>query len=83
MLRRYPCSDVKGMPYDEGISLLTYGFGQEQENRLFALWVGSNQCYESSFDEFKRRCQPVIIDENRTIERLDELMDKTQWVRSD
>ena len=71
------------MPVFDGISILTYAFEQQMDDRLFTLWVWSKQCFEMSFDEFKRNRQPIVINEKHTLERLDELMGNTQWVRSD
>lgn len=66
------------MPVDDGISLLAFAFDKEDEDKLFARWVGFAQ-YEVSFDEFKRKLKPVKVDEKATIEQLDELMGKTVW----
>lgn len=66
------------MPVDDGISLLAFAFDKEEEDKLFARWVGFAQ-YEVSFDEFKRKLKPVKVDEKATIEQLDELMGKTVW----
>ena len=66
------------MPVDDGISLLTYAFEKEDEDKIFARWVGFAQ-YEVGFEEFKRRLTPAKVDEKKTIERIDELMEKTAW----
>lgn len=74
------------MPIEDGISLLEYAFEKEDEDRLYARWVGLAQ-YEISFDDFKRQLKPVKVDAEKTIADLDELMAKTQWaqvpIRSD
>ena len=77
---------IKEMPIDDGISLLAFALEKEDEDKLFARWVGFAQ-YEIGFDEFKRRLMPVKVDEKKTLERIDELMEKTVWkqepIRSD
>ena len=77
--RRYTMS-IKEMPVDDGISLLTFAFDKEDEDKLYARWVGFAQ-YEVSFEEFKRKLMPVKVDEKKTLEKLDELMEKTNWRR--
>ena len=66
------------MPVDDGISLLTYAFEKEDDDKIFARWVGFAQ-YEVGFEEFKRRLKPAKVDEKKTIERIDDLMEKTVW----
>ena len=68
------------MPAADGISLLTYAFEKETDDKLFARWIGFAQ-YDVGFEEFKRSLQPVVVDEKKTMDRLDELMDKTTWRR--
>lgn len=68
------------MPIDDGISLLAFGFEKEDDDKLFARWVGFAQ-YEVSFDDFKRKLKPARVDEEKTLERIDELMAKTTWSR--
>lgn len=68
------------MPIDDGISLLAFGLEKEDDDKLFARWVGFAQ-YEVSFDDFKRKLKPVRVDEEKTLERIDELMAKTTWSR--
>lgn len=74
------------MPVEDGISLLTYASEKEDEDKLFARWIGFAQ-YEVSFEEFKRRLKPVRVNEKKTLEELDELMGQTTWrqvpIRSD
>lgn len=74
------------MPVEDGISLLVYAFEKEDEDKLFDRWVNAAQ-YEVSFDEFKRKLQPVTIDEKKTLEDIDKLMAVTTWrkepIRSD
>ena len=66
------------MPVEMGISLFTYALEKEEEDRLFARWVGLAQ-YEVSFEEFKQRLKPVVVNEKETLSKLDELMTKTNW----
>lgn len=66
------------MSADEGISLLTYAFEKEADDKIFARWIGFAQ-YEVSFEEFKRQLQPVTVNEKKTLEQIDELMADTQW----
>ena len=66
------------MPASDGISLLTFAFEKETDDKLFTRWVGFAQ-YDIGFDEFKRRLQPTVVNEKKTIERLDDLMDSTKW----
>lgn len=66
------------MPADDGISLLSYAFGKEEDEKLFSRWIGFAQ-YEISFEEFKRKLMPVKIDEKKTLADLDRLMDETVW----
>ncbi len=68
------------MPVDDGISLLAYAFSTEEDDKLFARWVGFAQ-YDVSFEEFKRQLKPVTVNEKKTLETLDELMEKTNWQR--
>ena len=65
-----------------GISLLAFAFEKEDEDKLFARWVGFAQ-YEVSFEEFKRKLMPVKVDEKKTLERLDDLMSRTSWKKED
>lgn len=65
-----------------GISLLAFAFEKEDEEKLFARWVGFAQ-YELSFEEFKRKLKPVKVDEKKTLERLDDLMSRTSWKKED
>ena len=67
------------MPVEDGMSLLAFAFEKETEDKLFARWIGFAQ-YEVSFEEFKRNLQPVRVDEKKTLEDLDELMERTTWV---
>ena len=64
------------MPAEDGISLLT--FAMEKEDKLFSRWVGLAQ-YEVSFEEFKQQLKLVRVDEKKTFDMLDELMDETNW----
>ena len=66
------------MPVEDGISLFTFAFGKEDEDKLFARWIGFAQ-YEVSFEEFKRKLMPVKVDEEKTLEKLDELMGSVTW----
>ena len=66
------------MPAEDGISLLSFAFGKEEDEKLFSRWIGFAQ-YEVSFDEFKRNLQPVHVDEKKTLEDLDNLMSETVW----
>ena len=66
------------MPADEGISLLTFAFEKEDDDKLFSRWIGYAQ-YEISFDEFKHKLKPARINEKKTIEELDKLMENTFW----
>ena len=68
------------MPLNDGISLLAYAFESEENDKLYARWVGFTQ-YEVSFDEFKRELMPVRVDEKATLAEIDELMTKTNWQR--
>lgn len=65
-----------------GISLLAFAFEKEDEEKLFARWVGFAQ-YELSFEDFKRKLKPVKVDEKKTLERLDDLMSRTSWKKED
>ena len=78
MLRRYHNADLKEMPLNEGISLLAYAFEKEEDDKLYARWVGFAQ-YEVSFEEFKQKLMPVRVDEKETLKEIDELMSKTSW----
>lgn len=80
MLRRYPQSKVEEMPVSDGISLLTYALEKESDDKIFARWIGFAQ-YEVGFDEFKRNLQPKVINEKKTLEKLDELMDGKTWAK--
>lgn len=66
------------MPASEGISLLSYAFEKETDDKLFTRWVGLAQYY-IGFDEFKRRLQPAVVNEKKTLERLDDIMDSSKW----
>lgn len=66
------------MPADDGISLLSYAFGKEEDDMLYSRWVGLAQ-YEVSFEEFKRNLAPVRIDEKKTLEKVDKLMETIAW----
>ena len=66
------------MPLEDGISLLTFAFEKEDDDKLFSRWIGQAQ-YEISFDEFKRQLKPVRVDEKKTLEELDRLMATTTW----
>ena len=66
------------MPVDDGISLLSYAFGKEEDDMLYSRWVGLAQ-YEVSFEEFKRNLAPVRIDEKKTLEKVDKLMETIAW----
>lgn len=77
MYRRYQ-QNVMEMPAEDGISLLTFAMEKEEEDKLFSRWVGLAQ-YEVSFDEFKQQLKPVKVDEKKTFDMLDELMDETNW----
>ena len=68
------------MPLDDGISLLAYAFEAEENDKLYARWIGFAQ-YEVSFEEFKRNLMPVRVNEKETLEEIDELMTKTTWKR--
>ena len=57
---------------------MAFAFEKEEDDKLFARWVGLAQ-YDVSFEEFKRRLMPVVIDEQKTMEELDVLMDSTKW----
>lgn len=70
------------MPLDDGISLLAYAFEAEENDKLYARWIGFAQ-YEVSFEEFKRRLKPVVVNEKETLDRIDELMSKTNWRKDD
>ena len=80
MLRRYS-NAVLELSADDGIRLLLFAFEKENEEKLFTLWVGSNLCLEESFETFKARMQPVNINEQKTLERIDYLMSSTEWVK--
>lgn len=80
MYRRYS-GVVPDLPVEDGIRLINFAFEKETEDRLFTLWVGSNQCAELSFNDFKERLKPIRIDEEATLERLDELMESAQWAK--
>lgn len=80
MYRRYS-GVVPDLPVEDGIRLILFALDKEAEDRLFTLWVGSNQCAEVSFTEFKERLKPIRIDEEATLERLDELMESAQWAK--
>ena len=67
-----------GMPVEDGISILAYGFEKEEEDRLFARWIGIAQ-YDVSFEEFKRRLEPVKVDEKETLKEIDDIMERTRW----
>lgn len=77
MYRRYR-QNVMEMPAEEGISLLTFALEKEEEDKLFSRWIGFAQ-YEVSFEEFKQKLKPVKVDEKKTFDMLDELMDETNW----
>lgn len=66
------------MPVDDGISLLSYAFGKEEDDMLYSRWVGLAQ-YEVSFEEFKQKLAPVRIDEKKTLEKVDKLMETIAW----
>lgn len=66
------------MPVDDGISLLSYAFGKEEDDMLYSRWVGLAQ-YEISFEEFKKSLAPVRIDEKKTLEKVDKLMESISW----
>ena len=66
------------MPVDDGISLLSYAFGKEEDDMLYSRWVGLAQ-YEVSFEEFKQKLAPVRIDEKKTLEKVDKLMESITW----
>lgn len=66
------------LPATDGIHLLTFAFGKEDDDKLFARWIGFAQ-YEVSFEEFKRKLMPVKVNEKKTISDLDKLMETTTW----
>lgn len=66
------------MPVDDGISLLSYALGKEEDDMLYSRWVGLAQ-YEVSFEEFKQKLAPVRIDEKKTLEKVDKLMETIAW----
>jgi hypothetical protein len=69
------------MPVADGMSLLAFGFDKETEDKLYQRWVGLAQ-YEVSFEEFKQKLLPVKVDEEKTLEKLDKLMDGVTWVKN-
>lgn len=69
------------MPVADGMSLLVFGFDKETEDKLYQRWVGLAQ-YEVSFEEFKQKLLPVKVDEEKTLEKLDKLMDGVTWVKN-
>lgn len=69
------------MPVDDGISLLTFAFEQETDDKIFIRWVNLAQ-YDISFQEFKESLKPVNVNEKKTLKKLDELMENTQWVKA-
>ena len=55
------------MQADEFISLLSFAFGKEEEDRIFLMWIQSGM-YVMSLEEFKRSMQgPKRIDEKAVI----------------
>ena len=70
------------MPVSDGMSLLTFAFEKETEDKLYQRWIGFAQ-YEVSFEEFKRKLKPVTVDEKKTLEDLDQLMNGVTWVKKD
>lgn len=70
------------MPVSDGIALLAFAFEKESEDKLFQRWIGFAQ-YEVSFEEFKKNLRPAKVDEKKTLEKIDELMEKTTWVHKD
>ena len=57
---------------------MSYAFGKEEDDMLYSRWVGLAQ-YEVSFEEFKRNLAPVRIDEKKTLEKVDKLMETIAW----
>lgn len=57
---------------------MTFALEKEEEDKLFSRWIGFAQ-YEVSFEEFKQKLKPVKVDEKKTFDMLDELMDETNW----
>lgn len=78
MLRRYSC--VPDLPAEDGIRLILFALEKETDDKLFALWVGSNQCSQQSFNEFKESLKPARFDEN-VLDRIDQLMESTTWTK--
>ena len=78
MLRRYHSANIAEMSIQDGISLLAFAFEKEEEDKLYARWIGFAQ-YDVSFDEFKRKLMPVSVNEKDTLEKIDELMNRTNW----
>ena len=70
------------MPVDDGMSLLAFAFEKEADEKLFERWIGYAQ-YEVSFEEFKKKLQPVKIDEKKTLEDIDKLMATVTWEHKD
>lgn len=62
------------------MQLLSYAFNKEQEDRLFIRWVDQAQ-YQMSFEDFKQSLIPVQIDNKKTLEKLDEMMENTKWTK--
>ena len=69
---------MKEMPLEDGISLLSYAFEKEDEDKLYSRWVGLAQ-YEVSFEEFKKNLAPVQFNEKKTLEKVDKLMESITW----
>ena len=57
---------------------MTFAFEKEDDDKLFSRWIGYAQ-YEVSFDEFKRKLKPARVNEKKTLEDIDKLMENTFW----
>jgi len=64
------------------MSLIEFAFEKESEDKLFQRWIGFAQ-YEVSFEEFKQKLQPVKVDEEKTLEKIDKLMESVTWEHTD
>ena len=63
---------------NDGVSLLLYAFDKEDEDKLFTRWVSGPQ-FQYGFEEFKELLKPVRVNEKKTLEDLDDLMENTAW----
>lgn len=61
------------MPADEGVAFLLFAMDKEEEAMLFQRWLVSAQ-FEMSFDEFKEKLKPKIVDDRKTLQDVENIM---------